>query len=111
MLTVRDFVDRLVLNEICDDFENVDQVILRRVGEAAAECGVHVERADVVAALGRLVGRGLVKAYRLEPGIQVAATRFASSRSEACRRRATLGVRIAYYFYGGPPASSCGRER
>jgi hypothetical protein len=58
-------VRRLVLNSICDDFENVDQVILRDVAEAATRYGLTVERADVVDALAGLVEDGLAKAYIL----------------------------------------------
>jgi hypothetical protein len=63
-LSRSEFVRRLVLNCITDDFENVDQVILRHVAEDA-ECGLTVERPDVVAALGSLMEDGLAKAYIL----------------------------------------------
>jgi hypothetical protein len=43
-VTRSEFVERLVLNEICDDFENVDQVILREVNDTAAKCGLTIER-------------------------------------------------------------------
>jgi hypothetical protein len=61
------FVRRLVLNSICDDFENVDQVILRDVAETAAKCGLTIERSEVVDALAGLIEDGLAKAYLL-PG-------------------------------------------
>lgn len=54
-----ELVRRLVLNSISDDFENVDQVILRDVAETAAKCGLTVERAEVVDALAGLVKDGL----------------------------------------------------
>ena len=63
----RDFLRRLVLNSVCDDFENVDQVILRDVATAAAKCGLRVERSEVVDTLASLIADGLVKAYIL-PG-------------------------------------------
>jgi hypothetical protein len=60
-----ELVRRLVLNSICDDFENVDQVILRDVSEAGAECGLLIERSEVVDALAGLIDDGLAKAYIL----------------------------------------------
>ena len=62
-----EFVRRLVLNSICDDFENVDQIILRSVTKAAAKSGFTVDSAEVVNALTGLVEEGLAKAYIL-PG-------------------------------------------
>lgn len=58
-------VRRLVLNSISDDFENVDQVILRDVAEDCAKCGLTIDRSEVVEALAGLIGDGLAKAYRL----------------------------------------------
>ena len=60
-----EFIQRLVLNEICDDFENVDQVILRDVALLGAKIGLIIERADVVEALAALVETGMAKAYDL----------------------------------------------
>jgi len=60
-----ELVRRLVLNSICDDYENVDQRILRDVAEGGARLGLSLERSDVVAALASLVGDGLAKAYLL----------------------------------------------
>jgi len=54
-----------VLNEICDDYENVDQVILPNVAKLCAKLGLTVDRSDVVKALGELVESGLAKAYLL----------------------------------------------
>ena len=50
-----ELVRRLVLNSICDDFENVDQRILRDVAEAGAKRGLIVERWEVVQALAGLI--------------------------------------------------------
>jgi hypothetical protein len=61
-----EFVRRLVLNSICDDYENVDQVILQDVAESAAKCGLTVQRPEVVEALAALVEDGLAKAYILD---------------------------------------------
>ncbi len=60
-----EFVRRLVLNSICDDFENVDQTILREVADAGANYGWTIERSEVVNALRSLVEEGLAKAYIL----------------------------------------------
>src|SRR5690242_5287474 len=64
-MTRAEFIKRLILNSMCDDFENVDQVILRDVAEVAAKCGLSVERAEVVHNLRALVEAGLAKAYDL----------------------------------------------
>ena len=55
----------LVLNEISDDYENVDQTILRHVNEAGAEYGLIIERSEVVDSLAKLIVDGLAKAYLL----------------------------------------------
>ena len=68
-MTRAEFLRRLILNSMCDDFENVDQVILRDVAGVAAKCGFTIERPDVVQNLRALVEAGLVKAYDLAPGI------------------------------------------
>ena len=60
-----EFVQRLVLNAICDDFENVDQVILPEVAEQGSKCWLKIDRAEVVAALTALVHAGMAKAYDL----------------------------------------------
>jgi hypothetical protein len=64
-LSRSEFVRRLVLNWICDDYENVDQTILRDVAEDAGKCGLTVERPEVVEALASLIEDGFAKAYRL----------------------------------------------
>ena len=43
-----DFVRRLVLNYISDDYENVDQCILHDVSKDAVKCGLTVERSEIV---------------------------------------------------------------
>jgi hypothetical protein len=65
-----EFVRRLVLNSICDDFENVDQTILRNVAETGASCGWKIERSEVVNALTTLVGDGLAQAYILSGSVR-----------------------------------------
>jgi hypothetical protein len=64
-MTREEFVKRLIVNAMCDDFENVDQVILRDVAGVAAKCGLTVERPELVQNLRALVEAGLVKAYNL----------------------------------------------
>lgn len=61
----RELIRRLVLNSICDDFENVDQTILRDVASNGSRFGLTVERPDVVDALEGLIADGLAKAYLL----------------------------------------------
>ena len=62
-----ELVRLLVLREICDDYENVDQIILPRVAKDAAKCGLVIERSEIVNALAGLVQHGLAKAYLLSP--------------------------------------------
>jgi hypothetical protein len=66
-MTRAEFVQRLILNSICDDFENVDQVILRDVADIGAKCGLTIERPEVVEGLRELVSAGLTRAYELSP--------------------------------------------
>lgn len=66
-MTRAEFVRRLVLNSICDDFENIDQVILRDVSATGATCGMTIDRSEVVQTLESLIQDGLAKAYTL-PG-------------------------------------------
>jgi hypothetical protein len=66
-MTRSEFVRRLVLNEITDDYENVDQVILRWVVKTGAKCGLTIERSEVVDALSSLVADGLAEACILDP--------------------------------------------
>lgn len=64
-MTRPEFLQRLVLNTITDDFENVDQVILREVAQIGAKCGLTIDRSEVVEAMRALVGAGLARAYEL----------------------------------------------
>ena len=61
----RELIRRLVLNSICDDFENVDQIILRDVTRDGSKFGLTIERSDIVDALKGLIEDGLAKAYLL----------------------------------------------
>jgi hypothetical protein len=64
-MTRRHLVERLVLWSICDDYENVDQVILPDVAAEGSKCGLTIERPEIVDALAVLVKNGLAKAYLL----------------------------------------------
>jgi hypothetical protein len=55
----------MVLSAMCDDFENVDQIILPTVAGDCAKLGISVERPEIVRTLGELVAEGLAKAYLL----------------------------------------------
>ena len=55
----------MILNSMCDDYENVDQVILPAVSRDGARFGITVDRAEVVSVLTELVGEGLAKGYLL----------------------------------------------
>jgi hypothetical protein len=61
----RELIRRLVLNSICDDFENVDQMIFSDVSRDASKLGLRIERSDIVHALKGLIEDGLAKAYLL----------------------------------------------
>jgi hypothetical protein len=61
----RELIRRMVLRTISDDYENVDQVILRDVAKDGAKLGFAVERSDIVGALAELIKDGLAKAYLL----------------------------------------------
>jgi hypothetical protein len=67
LMTRSEFVRRLVLDSICDDFENVDQIILPDVAKTGAKCGLTIERSEVVDALSSLVADGLAEACILDP--------------------------------------------
>jgi hypothetical protein len=64
-MTRSEIVRWLVLNEICDDYENVDQIILPQLAEAGKEFGLAIERGEIVEALERLVADGMAKAFLL----------------------------------------------
>jgi hypothetical protein len=62
-----ELVRLMVLNEICDDYENVDQIIFPQVARQVAKCGLAIERPEIVDALAKLIQDGLAKAYLLSP--------------------------------------------
>ncbi len=61
----RELVRMMVLDAICDDFENVDQIILPEVAGNCRKLGLVVKRSEIVNALAGLVEDGLAKAYDL----------------------------------------------
>jgi hypothetical protein len=61
----RELVRLLVLRQICDDYENVDQIIFPGVAKDAAKCGLVIERSEIVNALAGLIQDGLAQAYLL----------------------------------------------
>jgi hypothetical protein len=62
-----ELVSRMVLYDIADDYENVDQCILRHVSDQARQLGWAVDRSEVVEALRTLIQAGHAKAYLLSP--------------------------------------------
>ncbi len=64
-MTREEFVQRLIMNSMSDDFENVDRVIFRDVAGVAAARGLTVERPEVVQNLRELVEGELVHANDL----------------------------------------------
>ena len=60
-----ELIERLVLNEICDDYENIDQIIFPAVSEVSPRFGITVNRSDIVDALSCLIAKGLVNGYIL----------------------------------------------
>jgi hypothetical protein len=60
-----ELIRRMVLNAIGDDYENVDQVILRDVAGDGAKLGLTIARSEIVDALAELIADGLAKAYLL----------------------------------------------
>ena len=60
-----ELIQWMVLDEICDDYENVDQIILPTVARDCAKLGFVVERSHVVNALRELIEGGLARAYLL----------------------------------------------
>ena len=101
-----EFVRWLVLGEICDDYENVDQVILAAVGRTAAKCGVEVDRSDVVNALAGLIKDGLAKAYVLitHETLQYGTARHAAPRR---RRREFFNLFLRYTTGNKPSSLAC----
>jgi len=63
-----ELVRRMVLNTMCDDYENIDQIVLPTVARDCAKLGIIVERPEIVSTVSRLLEDGLIKAYDLQAG-------------------------------------------
>jgi hypothetical protein len=61
----RELIRRLALREICDDYENADQIILPSIARALAPHGFTIERIEVVKAIADLVADGLARGFIL----------------------------------------------
>ncbi len=57
-MTRSELIRRMVLDSMCDDFENIDQIILPEVARDCAKLGFSVERAEIVKAVSELSRRG-----------------------------------------------------
>ncbi len=66
MMNRRELVRLIVLNEICDDYENLHQ-ITKQVGRVTSACGMSIATHEILEALRELVESGLAKAYELSP--------------------------------------------
>jgi hypothetical protein len=66
VFTRAELVLRFTLNAICDDYENLSVTIAHEVTKDGADCGVRIEKAEIVAALAELLNRGWAKAYRMD---------------------------------------------
>ncbi len=88
----------IVLSEICDDYENVDQIILPHVARDCVKLGFVVERSHIFNALEELIEGGLAKAYLLS----------GTKPAEELRGMPSLDVEEHFktYFY----ATSKGKE-
>jgi hypothetical protein len=94
-MTRPQLLQRLVLGAICDDFENVDQIIFQTVAEEAARCGFSIQRSDVVEALTSLVQAGMAKPYDLSASVDDPF----SGELEAMPQLDTVKEDFRTYFY------------
>jgi hypothetical protein len=65
-MTRNDFIRRFVLNEICDDYENLD-VLQSVIANESSRCGLEISRDEIVQGIAELIEAGLAKAYKLTP--------------------------------------------
>lgn len=66
-MTRKELVRRFVLNEVGDDYENLEH-IHTLIARDSARCGLaEVSRPEIVEGLAGLIESGLAKAYRLTP--------------------------------------------
>jgi hypothetical protein len=66
-MTRKAFVQRFILNEICDDYENLDMVN-KWITKNAARIGLAIQPAEIIEGLSELIALGLAKAYRFREG-------------------------------------------
>jgi hypothetical protein len=66
-MTRKEFVERLVLNEICDDYESLEHVS-KWIDKDAHRCGLAIQPAEIVESLGELIALGLARAYLFREG-------------------------------------------
>lgn len=66
LMTRNDLLRRLVLNELSDDYENLEHITVR-VQSLEGQCGLKFTRAEYVSAVVELINLELVKAYRVSP--------------------------------------------
>jgi hypothetical protein len=64
--TRSELVRMLVLNEICDDYENLAVSIEMPIKERGGRCGLYIEKEEIVEALTELFDLGWAKAYHLD---------------------------------------------
>jgi hypothetical protein len=67
MCTRAELVLRFTLNAICDDYENLTVSIEGPVKRDGKDCGLEIEREEIIGALEELIRRGWAKAYYLGP--------------------------------------------
>jgi hypothetical protein len=91
-MTRKEFVQRLVLNEICDDYENLE-MINKWIAGNSARIGLTIEESEVIEGLGGLIQSGLAKAYRLTP---------TARKPRALLRMPPLSQIKHYYFIATP---------
>lgn len=65
-MTRKELIRRFVLNEICDDYENLE-MIHKWVTRKSARAGLTVQDAEIIEALAGLIQSGLARTYRFRP--------------------------------------------
>jgi len=64
-MTRAELIEMLVVNECCDDFEDIQQ-ITKWVDELGPKCGLTITDEDIIEALRESIERGWLKAWDLE---------------------------------------------
>lgn len=65
-MTRKEIIRRFVLNEICDDYENLE-MIDKWVMQKSARAGLTVQDTEIIEALTDLIQSGLARTYRFRP--------------------------------------------